>query len=101
MSIALQRAIIFYYKAVGRRFNESNRNTTLEIIQIQHDKRAYFPVLALLQRLLCELPEMLVFVKSGESRAISASAGYAWTDNADAEIAELLRHADEALYKVR
>ena len=38
----------------------------LEIIQIQHDKRAYFPVLALLQRLLCELPEMLVFVKSGE-----------------------------------
>ena len=31
----------------------------------------------------------------------SSPAGYAWTDNAEAEIAVLLSHADEALYKVK
>ena len=32
---------------------------------------------------------------------ISASAGFAWTDNNKADISELLNHADEALYEVK
>ena len=48
-----------------------------------------------------QLAQNQILLSDTESRAISASAGYAWTDNADAEIAELLRHADEALYEVK
>lgn len=35
------------------------------------------------------------------SKAISASSGFAWTDDAGDSIAELLSHADEALYEVK
>ena len=36
-----------------------------------------------------------------EARTVSASAGYAWTDDAGARIADLLSRADEALYEVK
>lgn len=42
-----------------------------------------------------------VDLSSTYSRTISASAGLAWTDNAQSSIAELLSYADEALYKVK
>lgn len=58
-----------------------------------------------IQSLLHDFYEQLgqnqIFLSDTESRTISASAGYAWTDNAQAEIAVLLSHADEALYKVK
>lgn len=48
-----------------------------------------------------QLGQNQIVLSDTEIRTISASAGYAWTDNADAEIAELLSHADEALYEVK
>lgn len=36
-----------------------------------------------------------------ESRTISASCGFAWTNNAKTNAAELLHHADEALYEMK
>ena len=36
-----------------------------------------------------------------EPRVISASAGFQWTDSSDISVAELLSHADEALYEVK
>ncbi len=36
-----------------------------------------------------------------ETRVISASAGFAWTSDADTDISELLSNADEALYEVK
>lgn len=35
------------------------------------------------------------------SKVISASAGFAWTDNPDCDIADLLNQADQALYEVK
>nr|MDE6606725.1 GGDEF domain-containing protein [Lachnospiraceae bacterium] len=35
------------------------------------------------------------------SKIISASAGFAWTDDWESSISELLSHADEALYEVK
>ncbi len=35
------------------------------------------------------------------SKTVSASSGFAWSDHADEDIAQLLSHADEALYEVK
>jgi diguanylate cyclase (GGDEF)-like protein len=42
-----------------------------------------------------------VALSDTQTRVISASAGFAWTDNNKADISELLNHADEALYEVK
>lgn len=42
-----------------------------------------------------------VALSDTQTRTISASAGFAWTDNNKADISELLNHADEALYEVK
>lgn len=58
-----------------------------------------------IDRLLYDFYEQLgqnqIVLSDTEIRTVSASAGYAWTDNTDSEIAELLSHADEALYEVK
>lgn len=40
-------------------------------------------------------------LSDGEVRVISASSGFAWTGDAEAEISELLRCADQALYDMK
>lgn len=42
-----------------------------------------------------------VALSDTQTGTISASAGFAWTDNNKADISELLNHADEALYEVK
>lgn len=42
-----------------------------------------------------------VALSDTQTKTISASAGFAWTDNNKADISELLNHADEALYEVK
>lgn len=42
-----------------------------------------------------------VALSDSQSKIVSASCGYAWTDNRSADISELLSHADEALYEVK
>ncbi len=42
-----------------------------------------------------------IVLSETEARTVSASAGYAWTDDAGARIADLLSRADEALYEVK
>lgn len=42
-----------------------------------------------------------VMLSDTQSRIISASAGYAWTDSPESSISELLSRADEALYEVK
>lgn len=47
------------------------------------------------------LGQNAVALSDTDSKFISASSGYACTDNAKDDIAELLSHADEALYEVK
>lgn len=47
------------------------------------------------------LTQNQVMLSDTESRTVSASAGFAWTNDAGSDIAELLSQADEALYKVK
>ena len=42
-----------------------------------------------------------VALSGTQTKQISASSGYAWTDEQSASVAQLLAHADEALYKVK
>lgn len=42
-----------------------------------------------------------VVLSDAQTGTISASAGFAWTDNKNEDISELLNHADEALYAVK
>lgn len=48
-----------------------------------------------------KLTQSQIMLSDTESRTVSASAGYAWTGDAGSDIAELLSHADEALYEVK
>lgn len=48
-----------------------------------------------------KLGDNSVSLSDTEERVISASAGFAWTDDKNAEISELLGRADEALYEVK
>ncbi len=54
-----------------------------------------------LQAFYEQLGQSPVELSDTETRIISASAGFAWTNSADSEIAALLSHADEALYEVK
>lgn len=47
------------------------------------------------------LKQNKVMLSDTQSKAISASAGVAWTDGPDDSISELLNRADEALYEVK
>lgn len=42
-----------------------------------------------------------VALSETRTRTISASSGFAWTDNRNTDISDLLNHADEALYAVK
>ena len=48
-----------------------------------------------------ELGETDICLSDTESRKISASAGFVWTDDAKGNVSELLSHADEALYEMK
>ncbi len=48
-----------------------------------------------------KLGENPIALSDTETRVISASAGFAWTDDANAEISGLLGQADDALYEVK
>lgn len=48
-----------------------------------------------------KLGENQIELSATETRAISASAGFAWTANDNSAISELLARADEALYEVK
>ena len=54
-----------------------------------------------LQAFYEQLGQSPVELSDTETRIISASAGFAWTNSPDSEIAALLSHADEALYEVK
>ena len=58
-------------------------------------------VVTFLEEFYGKLRESRVALSDTECRAISASAGFAWTDDADAAISELLGWADEALYEIK
>lgn len=58
-------------------------------------------VVKFLEEFYGKLRESRVALSDTECRAISASAGFAWTDDADAAISELLGWADEALYEIK
>lgn len=60
-----------------------------------------FEIIRYLNYFYERLGENEVVLSETESRAISASAGFAWTSEADTDISELLSRADEALYKVK
>lgn len=47
------------------------------------------------------LKEHSIKLSETQSKIISASSGFAWTDNAESSISLLLSHADEALYAVK
>jgi len=56
-------------------------------------------VTGLLDQFYEELGKIYVELSDTESRTISASCGFAWTTDPGASVAELLSHADEALYE--
>lgn len=58
-------------------------------------------VVKFLEEFYGKLRESRVALSDTECRAISASAGFAWTNDADAAISELLGWADEALYEIK
>lgn len=58
-------------------------------------------ITALLDTFYEKLAQKSITLSDTETRTISASAGYAWTDDASSDIGELLSHADEALYTVK
>lgn len=66
-------------------FGCRDREDVVELIKVFYDK----------------LAESCVELSDTERRTIRASAGFAWTGDADAEIAELLGRADEALYEIK
>lgn len=47
------------------------------------------------------LGENKVILSGTHAETVSASAGFAWTDNPHSSLAELLSHADEALYEMK
>lgn len=58
-------------------------------------------VIGCLEEFYARLAKNRVALSDTEERVISASAGFAWTDDAGADISELLGQADEALYEVK
>lgn len=58
-------------------------------------------IIAQLDAFYTRLRENTVVLSDTENRIISASAGFAWTADANEELSALLSRADEALYKVK
>ena len=58
-------------------------------------------ILGYLDMFYKELGETDICLSDTESRKISASAGFVWTDDAKGNVSELLSHADEALYEMK
>ncbi len=58
-------------------------------------------VAAYLDEFYRRLGENIVVLSDTEERIISASAGFAWTADANEELSALLSRADEALYEVK
>ncbi len=48
-----------------------------------------------------KLEQSEIILSDTQSKMISASAGFAWTSDAQTDLSELLSHADEALYEVK
>lgn len=63
--------------------------------------RDRFEIIRYLNYFYERLGENEVVLSEMECRSISASAGFAWTSEADTDISELLSRADEALYDVK
>lgn len=58
-------------------------------------------IIRYLQEFFQALAGAPVALSDTESRVIGTSAGFQWTDSPEASVAELLSHADEALYEVK
>lgn len=58
-------------------------------------------VIGYLEDFYLALRERPVQLSDTESRVIGASSGFQWTDASNISVAELLSHADEALYEVK
>ncbi len=58
-------------------------------------------IISYLDNFYIALGENQIALSDTQYRTICASAGYAWTRDADMDIEELLRRADSALYKMK
>ncbi len=72
-----------------------------EFCMMIYDCRNREQVIRHLEEFFLALQNTPVALSDTESRVIGASAGFQWTDSPDASVAELLSHADEALYGVK
>ena len=55
----------------------------------------------LLEQFYKALGEEKIQLAPGEKKSVSASGGFAWTDDSRVSVEELLNHADEALYEIK
>lgn len=72
-----------------------------EFCMMIHGCRDHGEIVGHLTEFYAKLAQNPVALSDTESRAISASAGYAWTKDAASDITKLLSCADEALYAVK
>lgn len=72
-----------------------------EFCMVIHNCKNRDELIKYLDDFYVRLGQSEISLSGTETRSISASCGFAWTDHAGTGITELLAHADEALYEVK